>query len=534
MAVSARGPLSLYSRQRLQAAPVLLQTTALHVDTLEEQFSDCNSGCSRRLSLTVLRAHGRSAEVNRTRGRNSVTFAAAVSLAAGLLTACTPTAGGPAGPAVDGPDPHGLTVWTTDTLPDRVAKIEVILDKFAVATGLSVDLVSVPAHKFNQVLTSSAASGDLPDVIGGITLADVRTVAANGFANPEANAEVVRKLGEKTWSPRSLELTRDGGQQLSVPDSTWQQLLYYRKDLFAKAGLRTPDTYGAIKAAAENLHSPQVAGFAAANKAGHAFTQQSFEHVAHGNGCEMVNAEGNVTFDSPQCVGALAFYRDMLKNYSQPGSQDLDTVRAAYFAGKAAMAVWPSSMLDELAGLRSDIRPGCPECKADPAYLAKNTGVVTGILGAGDAHAHFGEITSWTITNDSDTDLARQFVEYMMTDGYADWLAIAPEERLPVRAGTDANPTQYSDAWKAIPLGSGKQQPLHKLYAPGVADVLLNGVKEVKHWGIVEGHGKLTSAALRELPIAKAVSDVTLGKADPRAAVTTAADSLRAIHTAQH
>ena len=174
--------------------------------------------------------------MNRTRGRAGAVFAAAVSLAAGLLTACTPTAGGPNGPPVDGPDPHGLTVWTTDTLPDRVAKMELILDKFAVATGLSVDLVSVPAHRFNQVLTSSAASGDLPDVIGGITLADVRTVAASGFANTEANADVIRKLGEKTWSPRSLELTRDGGQQLAVPDSTWQQLLYYRKDLFAKAG----------------------------------------------------------------------------------------------------------------------------------------------------------------------------------------------------------------------------------------------------------------------------------------------------------
>jgi multiple sugar transport system substrate-binding protein len=63
-------------------------------------------------------------------------------------------------------------------------------------------------------------------------------------------------------------------------------------------------------------------------------------------------------------------------------------------------------------------------------------------------------MTSWTITNDSDTDHARQFVEYVMNDGYADWLSIAPEERLPVRAGTEANPTQFADAWKAMPPAS--------------------------------------------------------------------------------
>lgn len=465
--------------------------------------------------------------MNRTRGRANVGFVAAVSLAAGILTSCT-SSGGPNGPPADASDPHGITVWTADTLPDRVAKIKVMLGKFASATGVTVDLVSVPAHRFNQVLTSAAASGDLPDVIGGISLGNVRTVAAGDLINVEANAKVISNLGESTWSQRSLELTRDGDQQLSVPDSSWQQLLYYRKDLFAKAGLRVPATYGDIKGAAQKLHTSQLAGFVAANK-GQAFTQQSFEHIAQGNGCEMVNSTSSVTFDSPQCVGALRFYRDMLTNYSVPGIQDIDTVRAAYFAGKAAMAVWPTFMLDELAGLRNDARPNCPECKADPAFLARNTGVVTGILGAGDEPAQFGEMTSWTITKDSDADHARQFVEYVMSDGYADWLSIAPEERLPVRAGNEASPTQFADAWRALPAGLGKTEPLGKFYAQDVLGVLLQGIDHVKHWGIIQGRGDLAGAALTELPVAKAVHDVTVGKVDPTTAAKTAAASLRSI-----
>jgi multiple sugar transport system substrate-binding protein len=465
--------------------------------------------------------------VNRTRGRANVGFVAAVSLAAGILTSCT-SSGGPNGPPPDASDPHGITVWTADTLPDRLAKTRGMLEKFASASGVTVDLVSVPAHRFSQVLTSSAASGDLPDVIGGISLGNVRTVAAGDLINVEANAKVISNLGESTWSPRSLELTRDGTQQLSVPDSSWQQLLYYRKDHFAKAGLRAPATYGDIKAAAQKLHTPQLAGFVAANKS-QAFTQQSFEHIAQGNGCEMVNSKSSIAFDSPQCVGALSFYRDMLTNYSVPGIQDTDTVRAAYFAGKAAMAVWPTFMLDELAGLRSDARPNCPECKADPAFLARNTGVVTGILGSGDEPAQFGEMTSWTITKDSDTDHARQFVEYVMSDGYADWLSIAPEERLPVRAGTEANPTQFADAWRALPAGLGKKEPLSRFYPSDVLSVLLKGVDDVKHWGIIQGRGDIAGAALTELPVAKAVHDVTAGKVDPKTAAKTAAASLRSI-----
>ena len=66
------------------------------------------------------------------------------------------------------------------------------------------------------------------------------------------------------------------------------------------------------------------------------------------------------------------------------------------------MVIWSSFILDEMAGLRNDALPTCAECKDDPAFLAKNSGVVTAIQGpSGSEPATFGEITSWTITADS-------------------------------------------------------------------------------------------------------------------------------------
>lgn len=465
--------------------------------------------------------------MDRTRGSAKVSVLAASGLVAALLAGCT--SAGPVSPS-NVPDTHDITVWITDTLPDRVAKMQAIADRFTAATGLKADLVSVPEHEFNQTLTSSAAAGNLPDVIGAISLGNVRTLAAGKHVHTGANAAVVRNLGEGTWSRRALELTRDGGSQLAVPVASWQQVLYYRKDLFSKAGLAAPNTYADIKAAAEKLHTPEMAGFVAANKAGEPFTQQSFEHIAQGNGCELVSAQGAITFDSPQCVGALSFYRDMLKNYSAPGIQDIGTVRAAYFAGKAAMAVWPTFMLDELAGLRNDTRPSCPECKLDPGFLVRNTGVVAGILGSGGTRpAHFGEITSWTVTDDSDTEHARKFVEYLVSDGYADWLSVAPDERIPVRAGSMANPTEYADGWRAMSVGMSEKEPLGKFYSPDVLSVLMHGVQDLNHWGILQGRGDLAGAAMAELPIAEAVGQVTSGAADPRTAAAKAAATLRSI-----
>jgi multiple sugar transport system substrate-binding protein len=467
--------------------------------------------------------------VNRTRGRANVAVIAAASLAVAMLAGCTPNEGSSNGSTADA-NAQAITVWTADTLPDRVAKTEAIIEKFTAATGVKVDLVGVPEDQFNQVLTSSAAAGDLPDVIGSISLAQVRTLAANDLVDTGTNAAVIKNLDEKTFSPRALELTRDGDQQLSVPDSSWQQLLYYRKDLFDKAGIAPPKTYDDIKAAAEKLDTPKLAGLVAANKPGEAFTQQTFEHIAQGNGCEMVNDQGEITFDSPECVGALTFYRDMLKNYSVPGAQDVDTVRASYFAGQAAMSIWSTFILDEMAGLRNDAKPTCPECKADPAFLAKNTGVVTGIQGPdGEQPSQFGEVVSWTVTKDSASESARKFVEYFMTDGYVDWLSIAPEGRLPVRAGTADKPTEYADKWKTMPAGVDKKEPLGNFYSQDVVSVLQKGPDDLKRWGITQGQGDLVGAALGELPIAKAVSDVTSGGVDPQTAAKQAAESLRSI-----
>ncbi len=425
------------------------------------------------------------------------------------VTACSPGSSDDAG---DGGSPtEPIVVWTTDTLPDRVAATEAIIADFTEQTGIDVELVGVAEDQFSQVLSSAAAGGELPDVMGSLSLAAIRTLAANDLVDAEANAAVVETLGEDTFSERALELTRDGDQQLSVPDTSWVQLLYYRADLFEAAGLAPPETYDDILAAAEALNSPEVAGFVGATSPGDAFTQQTFEHVALANGCELVDDAGEVLIGSDACVSAFDFYGGLVSDYSIAGAQDVDTVRASYFAGEAAMAIWSTFLLDEMAGLRNDAMPSCPECEADPAFLAANTGVVAALQGPdGTEPAQFGEVVSWTVAAESATESASAFVEYMMSDGYVDWMAIAPEGKYPVRAGTQDAPTEYVDTWQTLPIGVDTKAPLSDFYGPEVIEQLESGLDAVTRWGITQGQGDLIGAALGELPVAQAVSAVTM------------------------
>jgi multiple sugar transport system substrate-binding protein len=460
-----------------------------------------------------------------TQRRRRATAAAALTTAVlASLTAC----GGGGDSGGSGGDANHITVWIEEDLPDRVAATQDIVDDFTKKTGVKVKLVAVAEDQFNQILTSNAAAGKLPDVIGGLPLGQVRTMSSNKLIDTEAVGSVTDGLDRGTFNDSALELTADGQDQLAVPSESWVQLLVYRKDLFDKAGLGTPSTYDDVLAAAKALDSSGVPGFIGANVAGDAFTEQTFEEIGLGNGCELVDDSGEVTFDSDECVAALDFYGQLQRDYSVAGAQDVDTTRAAYFAGKGAMLIWSSFILDEMAGLRKDSLPTCPQCKSDPAFLAKNSGVVTSIQGpSGSGPATFGEITSWTIPSDSATDPAKKFVNYMMTDGYEPWIEIAPEGKIPVRTGDKAGDTTYSDAWSKMKVGVDSKAPLSKFYSQDVIDALTSGADNLSRWAIPQGQGDLLGAIQGEQPVAGAVNEVANGTSAADAAKK-AADAIRA------
>jgi multiple sugar transport system substrate-binding protein len=425
--------------------------------------------------------------------RKQRTVAVILSAAVLALTACSSGGGGDENTDTSA-DQNSLTVWTTEDQADRVATQQAILDKFAESSGTQVELVTIGEDQLSTVLSSSAAAGELPDVIGALSLNGVNQLYTDDLLDTEAAEAIVQDLGEDTFSPRALELTSDGDTQLSVPSDGFAQLLFYRKDLFDKAGLDAPTSYEAIETAAKELNKDGMAGIVAATAPADSFTQQTFEQFALANGCELVNDQGDVTLDSDQCKEAFDFYANLLKNYSVPGNQDADTTRAGYFAGDAAMTVWSSFLLDELAGLRNDALPTCPECAADPGFLAKNTGIVSAISGPqGSDATGFGEIVSWNVLQDA-SPKAKDLVEFMMSDGYQDWLAVAPEGKVPTRLGTQDNASEYADAWQSLPAGVDKKEVLSAVYPAETLKEISDSPSQFARWGIPQGQGALAAA----------------------------------------
>ena len=418
----------------------------------------------------------------------------------------------------DGGD-QSITFWMNEDVATRVQATQQIVNRFQEQSGVQVEVVAIAEDQLPSQIQTASAAGTLPDVMGPMALGFVQNLATDDLADPDAANEVIESLGRDTFSERALSLVEADGKPMGVPSDTWTQLLVYRKDLFEKAGLETPDTLDKILAAATKLKQSGQNGIVAATKAGESFTEQTFEYFALANGCQLTDDQGAIQLTSPQCVATFKFYNDLISQGSSKGGQDVDTTRAAYFAGKSAMIVWSSFLLDELAGLRNDALPTCSQCREDKAWLAENSGVVTAITGpSGSEPTQFGEVTNFSIIKDGNTEPAKQFVEFMMSDGYVDWLAVTPEGRFPARFGTKDNPEEYTEAWSKLPAGVDTKAPLSELYPPEVLAALTKSTDTMSRWGFQQGQGKIVGALAAEQPIPKALAAMLDGQLTPDAA----------------
>jgi multiple sugar transport system substrate-binding protein len=426
---------------------------------------------------------------------------------------------------------QAIDVWILENEPDRVQAAKADFGAFTGRTGIRVRLRALGDDDLASAVSSARADRTLPDVMQ-LPLASVHAYAAAGLLDSAAAGDALGRLGDETFSQTALSLVSRDGTPAAVPSDGWGELLVYRKDLFRRAGLPPPRTLDDVARAARVLDRPGTRrGITLATAPGDTFTAQTFEHVALAAGCQVVDDQGRIRLVSARCERAFRLYVDLARNSSPQEIQDVGTTLKTYFAGRAAMMFWSPFLLDAMAGLRDDARPTCRECRDDPAFLAKNSGLV-GPLQSGDGvtrAAQFGELSSWGITTGSHTEAASRFVEYMLSDGYLRWLALSPQGKYPVRTGDQRDSERFAAAWTRLQSGVERKAPLSRFYGRGLIDSLGDGVRGFQRWGFPQGEAPLMGALRNQEPITRALALAIVGAIDPPTAARQAQLEVQAV-----
>lgn len=271
----------------------------------------------------------------RTRNRlllGTVSVAAAV----GLLAGCT--SGTPASQEKD--ITLRMTMWSSN--PAHLALFQGIADDFmkVYPAVTSVKLESLTLDQLDTVMTTQISAGDPPD-ISWLPVESSKQYISNGAlldlsktlkAYPDYDfADLIPGLQER-WT--------DGDALYGVPFSTGPLVMYYNKDLYAKAGVKSPEdliadgtwTWEAFAKTSKELKDKL-------DLPGYVLTDFDFKNWtrllpimdAYGASPWDHDAE-KCTADSPKMADALSLFHDMVfKDHSSPlPGQTVD-----FFSGQA-------------------------------------------------------------------------------------------------------------------------------------------------------------------------------------------------------
>jgi len=330
-------------------------------------------------------------------------------------------------PAFGAEKPLQLTLWHMEARPTRVKAIEELVNSF---NQENPDIqIKVEVQSWGDVYVKAIAavqSGKYPDFIFttpdfGMNLMLTRVVRPVD--------DIVKDLQKKyTIYDVPLDPFYFDGHYWAVPLYGMSEVLWYRKDLFQKAGLdpaKPPKTWSELLAACKTLVDKGVVKYPIAVPGDwHLATIQQVYPLMVVNKAEHIfDEKGNIIFDNPRTVEAYEFYKKLF-DMSPPGSASWqwDQPIAALTGGEVAMVMEKGQYIEQW-----DLRTKLP-----PDLLGA-TPIPIPDSGGQPGTAYFSNGIHLLKTDAKVRAAFKRFVEYLyVPDNMARLLVAAPGLFLPV------------------------------------------------------------------------------------------------------
>lgn len=357
--------------------------------------------------------------------------------------------------------------WTTDNEADRVEVYEQVAARFMEANP-DVDLRIVPIEEagVSQRISTAQGANRLPDIVR-MGVERVAAFAAEGILDQDAAEAVISSVGEDDFrsGPLSMVTDPDTGRYSAVPYDGWIQAIWYRQDVFDELGLEPPITWETIQTACESLAGTGnlLYGITLGTDPGQNYGHQVFEQVAISNDAWPFDEEGNVTMNTPEMIEALDFYAG-LQDCAAPGPQYWRGARENYELDQSGMLFYSTYIMDDLVDGSGLDGGGNVEIAVE--NLAANTGFAPEMQGP-NGSATYGQLVTLAIMQGADP-AAQDVVEFFLTDGYADVIALAPFGKVPVLESA-------VEPWKT-------SSPYFENYSDETLEQIANGYDAMQRW----------------------------------------------------
>jgi multiple sugar transport system substrate-binding protein len=238
-----------------------------------------------------------------------------------------------------------VTVWI---MGDSGSSFSQLVAPFTAETGVAVEVVPIPWDAIDQKLITSVASGQGPDLVQ-IGLSKLRTFADAGALLPlDDKLGAYPGLAAANFADGVAgEATAIAGSIVSVPWISDTRVLFYRKDILEAAGIASPPaTWEQLRADAKTLAGRGEGQY------GYYIPQWDSALpvvMTWDQGGDIIDAEGNVEFNTPAFAAAVDLYTGLHADGSVPKNGDFDQTQG-FISGIAPMLVSGPYLAKAIAG----------------------------------------------------------------------------------------------------------------------------------------------------------------------------------------
>ncbi len=227
-----------------------------------------------------------------------------------------------------------------------------LMPAFTAATGLTVEVQSLPWTAAHEKLLTAHAGGALPDVLM-LPNGWVGEFALIGAIAPVADAALLADL-----FPGARAATRLRGRDFAVPWSMAPQVQFYRRDLLADAGYKAPPTdwegWRAMGRALKRRRPDDFAVLLLLN-----WWDALFTFFGQTGASPLRDADTRGNFRTPESREALALYVSLFDEGLAPKvlSTEVQDPLAAFAQGQFAVFPYGPSLLLDLRRRAAEIAP---------------------------------------------------------------------------------------------------------------------------------------------------------------------------------
>jgi sorbitol/mannitol transport system substrate-binding protein len=358
-------------------------------------------------------------------------------------------------------EPVAITIATVNN-PDMKV-MEELSPQFTEETGIKLNWSILPENELRQKVTEDVALGAGKFDIVTIGIIEVKNwvnyewiVTLDPFFEKMKDAERrVYDLDDVLKSVRG-GLSVDG-KLYALPFYGETSIVFYRKDLFDKAGLTMPDepTWDQMYNFAKQLHDPDngIYGLILRGLPGWGENMAVFGTMINAFGARWYDMDWNAQFDTPEMRKAFETYYRLIKEVCEPGATGVGFTEGVTLMAQGKGAMWYDASVG--AGLLNDSTQSKVAGKLGYARAPK------------DKKSGNGWLWAWSLAIESASkkkEEAFKFLTWATSKGYIELVG-------------------ESKGWVTVPPGSRKstyENPKYKEVAD-FAPIVLSGMRAVDY-----------------------------------------------------